>query len=99
MALLGRTAKYISDDWRSSRSRVMAEIFAWVCSVSSAILFAVTAPNIPVIQIYAIFILGCTAAAWAAYTRGSFGLLANYVFLIGIDAVGLARMIYTTGAQ
>ena len=40
-----------------------------------------------------IFISGCCAAAWTCWTRGSFGLLANYVFLIIIDIVGLIRML------
>ncbi len=31
--------------------------------------------------------------AWAAYTRRSFGMLANYLLLTTIDAIGLIRMI------
>lgn len=31
--------------------------------------------------------------AWAAYTRRSFGMLANYMLLTTIDIVGLIRMI------
>jgi len=31
--------------------------------------------------------------AWAAYTRKSFGMLANYILLTTIDSVGLARML------
>jgi hypothetical protein len=30
--------------------------------------------------------------AWAAYTRKSFGMLANYILLTTIDTVGLIRM-------
>lgn len=99
MRLIRRVSKYIRDDWRSSPLRVIAEIFAWACSVVSAVIFAATAPDIPIIPIYGIFMSGATAAAWAAYTRGSFGLLANYVFIVSIDAVGLIRMIYITGGQ
>jgi hypothetical protein len=99
MRLLRGVCKYIRDDWQSSPLRVVAEIFAWVCSVVSAILFAVTAPNIPIIPIYTIFMSGATAAAWAAYTRGSFGLLANYIFIVSIDGMGLIRMLYFTGGQ
>jgi hypothetical protein len=31
--------------------------------------------------------------AWAAFTRKSFGMLANYILLVSIDSVGLIRMI------
>jgi hypothetical protein len=31
--------------------------------------------------------------AWAAYTRKSFGMIANYVLLVTIDSVGLVRML------
>lgn len=99
MNLFGAAAKYIRNDWRSSPTRVVAEIFAWMCSVVSAIMFAITAPNIPIIPLYSIFIAGCVAAAWAAYTRGSFGLLANYFFLVLIDLVGLFKMLYFSGGQ
>jgi len=100
MKLLRATAKYIREDWQSSRVRLLAEVFAWACSVISALMFAITAPNIPIIPLYAIFVSGATAAAWSAWTRGSFGLLINYVFLITIDIVGLARMvIITSGGQ
>jgi len=30
--------------------------------------------------------------AWAAWDRKSFGMLANYLVLVGIDSVGLLRM-------
>jgi hypothetical protein len=46
-----------------------------------------------VVPLYTIFICGCCAAAWTCWTRGSFGLLANYVFLIIIDIIGLIRML------
>jgi hypothetical protein len=31
--------------------------------------------------------------AWAAFTRRSFGMLANYILLTTIDTVGLIRML------
>jgi len=30
---------------------------------------------------------------WAAYSRRSFGMLANYSLLVAIDTVGLTRML------
>jgi hypothetical protein len=82
---------YIRHDWKSNRVRFCAEVFAWACSVISAVIFAATVPTIPVVPLYSIFILGCCASAWACYTRRSFGLMANSVFLIVIDGIGLIR--------
>jgi hypothetical protein len=82
---------YIREDWASNRVRFCAEVAAWACSVVSAIIFAATVPNIPVIPLYSIFITGCVCSAWACYTRRSFGLMANSVFLIVIDGIGLIR--------
>jgi len=83
--------QYIRTDWASNRVRFCAEVFAWACSVVSAVMFAATVPNIPVVPLYSIFISGCCASAWACYTRRSFGLMANSVFLIVIDGIGLLR--------
>jgi len=84
---------YIKRDFNAWPLRFCAEVFAWACSVISAIIFAASVPNIPVVPLYSIFIAGCCASAWTCWTRGSFGLLANYIFLITIDAVGLIRFL------
>lgn len=87
----GNLRNYIQHDWSSNRVRFCAEVFAWACSVVSAVIFAATVPTIPVVPLYSIFIAGCCASAWACYTRRSFGLMANSVFLVVIDGVGLIR--------
>lgn len=84
---------FIKRDYNEWPLRFCAEIFAWACSVISAIIFAITVPNIPVVPLYTIFISGCCASAWTCWTRGSFGLLANYIFLIVIDCIGLGKML------
>jgi hypothetical protein len=85
--------QYIKQDWISNRVRFLAEVFAWTCSVVSALMFAFTAPNIPIVPLYMIFISGCCASGWACWTRRSFGLMANSVFLVTIDSIGLIRML------
>jgi hypothetical protein len=90
-AIAANVRKYIKQDLHSNRVRFCAEAFAWACSVISAVIFAATVPNIPVVPLYSIFIAGCCASAWACYTRRSFGLMANSVFLVVIDSVGLIR--------
>ena len=48
----GNAWEYIKADWKSNRVRFCAEVFAWACSVISAVIFAVTVPNIPVVPLY-----------------------------------------------
>ena len=92
----GNAWMYIKKDHAEWPLRFYAEVFSWACSVISAVIFAATVPTVPVIPLYTIFISGCCAAGWTCWTRGSFGLLANYVFLVTIDMIGLARMIVNT---
>jgi hypothetical protein len=40
-----------------------------------------------------VWIAGCIMYAWAAWTRGSFGMLANYLGMTLIDSIGLYRML------
>jgi hypothetical protein len=43
--------------------------------------------------LYPLFILQCAIFAWAAWTRRSSGMLANYVLLVTIDTVALGRLL------
>ena len=87
------TLEWIRDDWASNKFRFIVELLAWVISIGCSITMAVTVPNPPLLVLYPIWIIGCAMYAWAAYTRKSFGMLANYLLLVTIDAFGLIRMI------
>ena len=84
---------WIRDDYRTHPFRFVVELFAWGISIGCSITMALTVPNPPLITLYPVWILGCGMYAWAAYTRKSFGMLANYILLTTIDSVGLARML------
>jgi hypothetical protein len=84
---------WISDDWKSNKLRFVVELLAWAISIGCALAMALTVPNPPLLILYPIWILGCAMYAWAAYTRKSFGMLANYLLLVTIDIVGLMRML------
>ena len=85
--------EWIKDDWQSNRWRFIVELFAWGISIGCSVTMALTVPNPPLLVLYPIWIIGCALYAWAAYTRKSFGLLANYVLLTTIDTIGLIRML------
>ena len=91
--LLKPTFDWIQDDFKSNRIRFIVELFAWAISIGCSITMAVTVPTPPLLTLYPIWILGCAMYAWAAWTRKSFGMLANYILLTAIDTVGLVRML------
>jgi len=85
--------QWIKDDWRSHRIRFGVEVLAWAISIGCSITMALTVPTPPLLILYPIWITGCAMYAWAAYTRRSFGMLANYLLLTTIDTIGLIRML------
>lgn len=87
------TVDWIRDDFRSYRLRFVIELAAWAISIGCAVVMAFTVPNPPLLVLYPIWIAGCAMYAWAAWTRQSFGMLANYLLLTTIDAIGLARLL------
>ena len=84
---------WIRDDYRTHPFRFVVELFAWGISIGCSVTMALTVSNHPLITLYPVWILGCSMYAWAAYTRKSFGMIANYLLLVTIDSVGLARML------
>jgi len=91
--LLKPTIDWIRDDYDTHPFRFFIELLAWAVSIGCSITMAVTVPNPPLLALYPIWITGCAMYAWAAYTRKSFGMLANYILLTTIDTFGLVRMI------
>ena len=84
---------WIRRDYRSYPARFIAELLAWGISIGCAITMALTVPSPPLLVLYPVWITGCAIYAWASYSRKSFGMLANYLLLVTIDAVGLIRML------
>jgi hypothetical protein len=92
--LLKPTFEWIKDDWNSHPVRFLIELLAWAISIGCSITMAATVPTPPLLILYPIWITGCALYAWAAYTRKSFGMLANYILLTTIDTIGLIRMVF-----
>ena len=85
--------KWAERDYKEWPFRFIVEVLAWAISVGCSLTMAITVPNPPLFALYPVWISGCAMYAWAAWTRGSFGMLANYVLLVRIDSLGLVRMI------
>ena len=57
------------------------------------VMFAYTVPNVPFVVYLTITVLGCAMYAWAAWTRRSFGMIANYLLLVIVDGFGLLKVV------
>lgn len=96
-SLVTSTVEYIRDDWAENKIRTVLEITAWFTSIGCAVVMALTLPNPPFLILYPLFIGHCAVFAYCAYTRGSTGMLANYIMLTSIDTFALIRLILNTG--
>ena len=85
--------KQIKADWESNPIRFVVEISAWIMSIGANVMFALTVPNIPFLVYLTITVSSCAMYAWAAWTRKSFGMLANYLLLTTIDSIALLRVL------
>lgn len=90
---LEQTWRWICADWCSYPRRFCIEVLAWAISIGCSVTMAITVPNPPLLTLYPLWITGCGLYAWAAWTRRSFGMLANYLLLTSIDMIGLIRLL------
>ena len=91
--ILKPTFDWIKDDYRTNPFRFFIELLAWAISIGCSITMAVTVPSPPLLILYPIWITGCAMYGWASYTRGSVGMVANYLLLVSIDLIGLTNML------
>lgn len=84
--------RWIRNDYKAYPKRFCLEVTAWMISLCCSVTMAMTVPNPPLFPIYFFWIVGCCIYGWAAWTRKSFGILANYVMLAMIDVIGFTRM-------
>ena len=87
------TITWIKNDYAEHPSRFCLELLAWFMSIGCTIVMGMTLPNPPFIILYPLFMIQCSIFAWAAWTRGSTGMIANYVLISSIDLVAYIRMI------
>lgn len=85
--------QWIKEDWQSNPVRCFLEILAWFLSIGCSVTMALTVPHPPFLILYPLFIIQCAIFGWAAWTRQSVGMIANYMLLVTIDSIALIRMI------
>jgi len=84
---------WIRRDYKVNRFRFVVEFTAWLMSIGCTILMAATVPNPPFLLLYPLFIVQCSMLAWAAHSRNSTGMFANYMLIVIIDIVALIRLL------
>ena len=87
------TINYIRLDYRTNPLRFSLELVAWFMSIGCTILMGMTLPNPPFLFLYPAFIVQCSIFAWAAWTRGSTGMMMNYILISTIDVIAITRMV------
>jgi len=83
--------EWIRNDFKSNRIRFCFEVVAWFVSIGCALTMALTVPNPPLKYLYLPWVASTAIYAGCAYSRGSFGMLANYLLLFLIDFTALIR--------
>lgn len=80
-------------DYKEWPVRFVLEITAWFMSLGCSLVLAAGATDPLFIWLYPIFITQCAIFGWAAWTRKSTGMVANYILLVTIDLIGYIRLI------
>ena len=83
---------WAKQDFQEWPLRFTLEIAAWFISLVCSIVLATGATDPLFLFLYPLFIIQCAIFGWAAWSRQSFGMLANYLLLVSIDSVALVRM-------
>ena len=90
------TWQWIQRDHAEWPLRFWLEVVAWALSIGCSVIMMVTVPDVPLLILYPMWVVGSAVYTWAAWTRGSFGMLANYMLLATIDAIGMIRLVFFT---
>jgi len=94
--MIQNTIQWIKQDYRENPLRFCLELIAWFMSIGCTIWMGATLPNPPFLFLYPMFIVQCSIFGWAAWTRGSTGMLANYLLIVTIDIIAITNLILKT---
>jgi hypothetical protein len=93
MNFIKSSYEWAKHDFREWPLRFVLEITAWFLSIACSVTMALTVPTPPFLILYPLFIFQCAIFGWAAWTRRSTGMVANYLLLVTIDSIALIRLI------
>lgn len=85
--------KFVIDDWHSDPLRLALETVNWALNFATALIFAITVPDVPLRVVYPIFFVALSISIYTALSRQSFGLLITSITLLLINIVGYYRLL------
>ena len=86
------TWNFIKADHQEWPFRFWMEVLIWLLSIACSMIMMLTVPDPPFLILYPMWIAVCIIYGWAAWTRGSFGMLANYLLLTSVHVAALIRL-------
>lgn len=93
MGFLRGIYSWAKRDFQEWPTRFTLEITAWFMSLGCSLVLAAGATDPLFLYLYPIFIAQCAIFGWAAWTRKSTGMVANYLLLVTIDCIGYIRLL------
>jgi hypothetical protein len=93
---LQTTVQWIKNDWHSNPWRLAGETWNCVATLTAAIIFAITAPNVPFLWTYPIWLSGTILMIFCGISRGSMGIVVLSVCMTIIDLSGYIRLLLET---
>lgn len=88
-----RVYDFVRRDFNSHPWRFVAETWNWASGLIAAIIFAVTAPNVPFLITYPVWLSGTILNIFCARSRGSFGVMMMAISMTIIDIYGFTRIL------
>lgn len=93
MKLIVGIYNWARKDFQEWPTRFTLEITAWFMSLGCSLVLAAGVTDPLFLYLYPIFIVQCAIFGWAAWTRRSTGMVANYLLLVTIDCIGYIRLL------
>lgn len=93
MKLFAGIYNWARKDFQEWPTRFTLEITAWFMSLGCSLVLAAGVTDPLFLYLYPIFIVQCAIFGWAAWTRRSTGMVANYLLLVTIDCIGYIRLL------
>lgn len=84
---------WIKADWTANPWRLTAETYNAFTALSTAVIFAIMAPNVPYEITYPLWLTGTFLMIFCGISRGSFGMVVMSVVMTIIDTYGYIRFL------
>lgn len=84
--------EWIQQDFKSNKIRFVLEVLAWIMSIGCSFVMMMTVPNPPLNYLYIPWLASTGIYAACAWTRRSFGMLANYMLLFTFDGIAFFKL-------